>query len=428
MAIKVHDGPSGNAPSELLSVDLPRRSFLGLAGTVGGTAAVGGLLAACGSSSSGSGNSASDPFVLGEVHALTGPAATTFEHYYLPVSMALAKINASGGIGNAKVKTIVKDDQADPSQEPTVFRQLAQSNVHFVIGPNDSTTGLAAVPIATSAKMIQLNICVADQLNDPAKYPYSYLIGPTNTPLMQSMVDYCVQRGWKKIVLLHEDSAFGTDAVAPATARATQQGAKLISVQHPTSTTDMAPYVGQVQKINPDAVLLMQEVLATEVAMFNAFENIHYNPPKIGSEGTADNSVMTASPAAQMSTLLFAYWKNFSYAAGSSPTSIPAKSLDYVKQVQAKLGNFGGLTVAGLAYGIYDFPFMLQRAVKMAGSRDPDKVRHALDSMPAYDGVIGSIKFSSTNHSGLGASDFVICRAASASAAQSLGGYIVERA
>lgn len=99
-----------------------------------------------------------------------------------------------------------------------------------------------------------------------------------------------------------------------------------------------------------------------------------------------------------------------------------------MQEVKAKLGDFGGLTVAGLAYGIYDFPFMLQRAVKQAGSRDPDQVSHALESMPAYDGVIGNIKFSPTDHSGLGPTDFVICRAASASSPHSLGGYLVERA
>jgi branched-chain amino acid transport system substrate-binding protein len=326
------------------------------------------------------------------------------------------------------VQTKTYDDQAEAAQEPVVFRKLAQDKIHYAIGPISSTANLAAAPIATSSKILQLSVCIADQITDASKYPYAYVIGPTNSQAVQAMVNYAKTQNWKKIVLLHEDSAYGTDPIGPLQTAATAAGMTVTMIQHPAMTTNMAPYVGKVKDADPDVVIIFQEILATEVAMFTAFDNLNYNPPKMGTQGSGTKSVITSIPAAQVSTLLVTSWQNFSYPAGGSSASIPPNSLAYVNKVKDKLGDFGGLTIAGLAYGIYDFPFMLQAAIKQAGSQDPDKVRAVLDSMPAYEGVIGKIKFSSTNHNGLDASEFAICKAASASSANSVGGYILERA
>jgi branched-chain amino acid transport system substrate-binding protein len=411
-----------------ISDGMQRRSVLRLLGATGFGIAASGLLAACGD---GSGKGAasgggSGPFLLGEAHATTGAAAATYNNYFIPVNLAVAELNAAGGIAGNQIQEKLVDDQADPSKEPAVFRQLSQDKVQFAIGPNTSSTCLAAVPIATSMKIANLNVATSDLLNDVKKYPYSFLLGPTNTPAMSAIVDFCARNNWKKIALLHSDDTFGTQIVDPITARAATAGVQVVAdVKHPVQATDMTPYVQKCQDAKPDAVICVQAIVSVSTSMMNAFKNLNFNVPKIGTTSISSETLRKAVPADVYATTYSVYMKNFSYTA-SEP--VPQKSLDFVKTVTAKAGNFGGLTTAGLVYGTYDFVHLLKLAVEKAGSTDVEKVVAALEGMDPYQGVIGSIKFTAESHDGLQASELVICKAASGGSDQSQGGYLLERA
>ncbi|MDQ1735117.1 MAG: branched-chain amino acid transport system substrate-binding protein [Pseudonocardiales bacterium] len=426
---------NSNSPTEhrsLVSDGLSRRSFLNLMGVAGGATAFTGLLTACGSaegsgSSAGGSASGGGQFLLGEAHATTGPAASTYRNYFIPANIAVQELNASGGIGGSTIKELLKDDQADPSKEPGVFRQFAQEKVNFVIGPNTSTTCLAAVPLATASKIVNLNVSTSDKLNDVKSYPYTFLIGPTNTPAMNAIVDFAVKQGWKKIALLHSSDAFGQQSVAPIKARAAKAGAELvIEVEHPVDATEMTPYVSKVQAAKPDVVICIQAIVATSTSMFNAFKNLNFDVPKIGTTSISSEVLRKAVPASVYANTYSVYLKSFSYTA-SEPVS--QKNLDYVTKLTAQVGNFGGLTTAGLVYGPYDFIHMLKLAVDKAGGKDPVKVVQALEQLDPYDGVAGTIKFTPDSHNGLADDALVICKAASGGdATKSLSGFLLERA
>ncbi|WP_196073354.1 ABC transporter substrate-binding protein [Nakamurella alba] len=426
-----HDSMMSRSP---LSRGITRRSFVGSIGLV----AFGGLLTACGSdetpsggtttgggASSGSGGGGGN-IVIGEVHATTGPAASTYKNYFIPANIAVAELNAAGGIMGRQLTENLKDDGADPAKETQVFRQFAEEGVNFVIGPNTSTTCLAAVPLATQSKILNLNVSTSDKLNDVASYPYSFLIGPTNTPAMNAIVDFAVAQGWTKIALLHSNDTFGQQAVDPITARAKEKGAELVSVvEHAVDATEMTPFVSKIQEAAPDVVVCIQALVPTQTAMFNAFQNLGFDVPKIGTTSISSETLRVAVPAEAYANTYAVYLKSFSYTATEQ---VSQKNLDYLKLVTAQAGNFNGLTTAGLVYGPYDFLHMLKIAVEKAGSTDTEAVVKALEEMDPYDGVAGTIKFTAESHNGLTDDALVVCKAASGGdAAKSQGGFLLER-
>ena len=404
-----------------------RRSFVTRLGMAGGVLALGPLLQACGSEGGGAAGGASgDAFSLGTANARTGPLASTYAAYMQQADLAISEINADGGIDGGKIKVVRKDDQADPAKEPGVFRQFTQEKIPFVIGPNSSATCLAALPISTASKIVNLCVATADDLSNPQKYPYSFVIGPSMTPASVAMVDYSVSKGWNKIAVLYSDDAFGQGHHAAIKKHAAEAGAQLVAeVEHAFDSTNMQPFVAQVVKADPDVVIAINAAVATESSMLKGFKNLGYDGPIIGTTGISKELTRKAAPPEVYKNVHAIQLKAFSYTA-SEP--VGQRQLDFVKQVRASSENMGGLTSTGLVYGLYDFVHMLNAAVDKAGSRDPQKVTKALETLGPYDGVNGKIEFSPDSHDGIKPEELVVVKAASGDSPKSEGGYLLERA
>jgi branched-chain amino acid transport system substrate-binding protein len=105
-------------------------------------------LVSCGGEAGG-GAAASDEIVIGEYGSLTGPQATFGLSTKNGVDMAIAEVNAAGGVLGKQVRVIVEDDQGRPEEANTVVTKLITSdNVVAVIGEVASSNSIAAAPVA----------------------------------------------------------------------------------------------------------------------------------------------------------------------------------------------------------------------------------------------------------------------------------------
>ena len=92
-------------------------------------------------------HNAADEIVVGEFASLTGGTATFGRSSDAGVQLAVAEINAAGGLLGKKLRVVVEDDQSKPEEARTaVLKLLKQDEVVAVLGEVASSRSLAAAP------------------------------------------------------------------------------------------------------------------------------------------------------------------------------------------------------------------------------------------------------------------------------------------
>jgi branched-chain amino acid transport system substrate-binding protein len=94
---------------------------------------------------------------IATVGPLTGPRAWSGEQFRRGAEMAVADINANGGVLGQRVALIVGDDAQDPSQAVAVAEKLVGDGIVFVAGHRSSDASIAAAPVYADAGVIQIS-------------------------------------------------------------------------------------------------------------------------------------------------------------------------------------------------------------------------------------------------------------------------------
>ncbi|MCL6595978.1 MAG: ABC transporter substrate-binding protein [Firmicutes bacterium] len=127
----------------------------GAKGIAASAAALGVFLAATAGAGAAAGKT---PYVVGFINHLTGPAAVYGQSMMKGTELAVAQINARGGIDGHPLKVIYKDDQLNPSLAVSAFNTLVGvDHVPVVMGSGSSTVTLALVPLATRTHTVLIS-------------------------------------------------------------------------------------------------------------------------------------------------------------------------------------------------------------------------------------------------------------------------------
>src|SRR5947199_704017 len=71
---------------------------------------------------------AQDVYKIGMAAGLTGYAATVDRAWRDGVEVAIAALNAKGGIAGRKVELVVEDNKSEPQEAVTVYRKMISSD------------------------------------------------------------------------------------------------------------------------------------------------------------------------------------------------------------------------------------------------------------------------------------------------------------
>jgi branched-chain amino acid transport system substrate-binding protein len=164
----------------------------------------------------------------------------------------------NGMLGGAKVNLILEDSQAKPDLAVTKARQLVlDDHVDMFIGGVLATEGYALAPVSTEEKTLYVSsVAAADDLTQRqlGKYPYfirtSWASSQPNHPLGQWACD----QGYKKVVTIAADYAFGYESVGGFQQTFEDCGGKVIQkIWPPLGNKDFGPYIPTI-KSDADAI------------------------------------------------------------------------------------------------------------------------------------------------------------------------------
>jgi branched-chain amino acid transport system substrate-binding protein len=202
-----------------------------------------------------------DELRIGFIAPMTGIFAQVGKDMVNGFQMYLDDHKGKNAFGGATVKFIVEDDQAKPDIGVTKAKKLVlQNKVNMFIGGVLASTGYALAPVSTELKTIYIaSIPAADDLTQRqlSKYPYFIRTGWSSSQTTHPMGQWACDQGYKKIVAIAADYAFGYEQVGGFQQTFEDCGGKIIQkIWPPLGTKDFGPYIPTI-KSDADAVFSM---------------------------------------------------------------------------------------------------------------------------------------------------------------------------
>ncbi len=160
--------------------------------------------------------------------------------------------------GGAKVQFIVEDEQGKPDTAVTKAKKLIlQDKIHILVGGLLATTGYALAPVSTAEKTVYVvPIAAADDLTqrDLAKYPYLVRTGWSSSQPSHPFGQWACEQGYKKIVTIGADYAFGHEVVGGFQRAFEACGGQIIQkIWPPLGAQDFGPFIPTIKQ-DADAI------------------------------------------------------------------------------------------------------------------------------------------------------------------------------
>ena len=163
-----------------------------------------------------------------------------------------------GKLGGMDVKLIVEDSQGKSDAAVTKAKKLVlQDKVHMFIGGLLASTGYALAPVSNSEKTLYISpVPAADDLTqrELSKYPLFFRTGWTSSQPTHAIGQWACDQGYKKVVSIAADYAFGYEQQGGFQKAFEDCGGKVIQkIWPPIGTKDFGPYIPTI-KADADAI------------------------------------------------------------------------------------------------------------------------------------------------------------------------------
>ena len=298
------------------------------------------------------------------------------------VRLAVRQLNAHGGLWNGrKVAIFAANDKAEAARGKTVARQVIGKGIHFVIGPYNSSVGLANLSLYRGHRVLPLWMTSEDKTGG-----LGATVQPMNSQIAPIEARYAEQLHVKRVAMLVDDTANGAFTMGMAIrlrADLAHDGVSVswTSVEETTAqglpSTYYADEVSKALATHPD-LLYVSTYFPEGVRIAQALPEADATPPCLMGLANVDDAFVAKTTLSQAQRCVFS--------GVPAATEMPsAKS--YVGRYRAafakKPGVWGSFT--------YDSARILFRAINRAKSSDFAQVERALRLTKGFQGATGTV-------------------------------------
>jgi branched-chain amino acid transport system substrate-binding protein len=193
---------------------------------------------------------------IGLIAPVTGPFAQVGADMTNGFKMYLDEVNSN--FAGAKVNLIIEDSQGKPDTAVTKAKKLIlEDHVQMIVGGVLAPEGYALAPVSTAEKTVYIaSVPAADDLTQRqlGNYPYFIRTSWTSSQPHHPLGQWACDQGYKKIITVGADYAFGYEAVGGFQKAFEDCGGKIIQkIWPPLGTKDFGPYIPTF-KADADAV------------------------------------------------------------------------------------------------------------------------------------------------------------------------------
>ncbi len=233
--------------------------------------------------------------LIGQVAALTGPAAELGLRLRAGMQAYFSAINAQGGVNGRRIKLVSRDDGYEPDRTVVAAKALiATDRVFALAGSVGTPTGLALLPILDEAKVPIVGMFTGAQgLREPLNRNVFHVRATYNDETELIVAHLHDTLGLKKIAVFYQDDAYGKTGLAGVERALSKRQLKPVSlgtVERNTVTIDKA--LQAILPAAPDAIVQISAYKAS-AAFVKAARDKRYpgqfaNVSFVGSKALAD--------------------------------------------------------------------------------------------------------------------------------------------
>jgi branched-chain amino acid transport system substrate-binding protein len=198
---------------------------------------------------------AQDSVKIGLILPMTGQQASTGKQIDAAVKLYTQQHGAT--VAGKKIEVLLKDDGAVPDNTKRLAQELiVNDKVSVIAGFGVTPAALAAAPLATQAKVVELVMAAGTSIITE-RSPY---IARTSFTLAQStvpMAEWAAKNGIKKVVTMVSDYAPGADAQSSFKQAFTSHGGQVVEeIKFPLANPDFSPFLQRAGDAKPDAIFV----------------------------------------------------------------------------------------------------------------------------------------------------------------------------
>ncbi len=343
--------------------------------------------------------SAEETIKIGFPMPLSGPTAV----YGVPITkgaeMAIADINAKGGVLGRKLELLSRDSKANADEAVRLAREMIiKNNVEFLSGTLTSAEAPAVSTIAKENKVVFVAPTAKTMLLTAPQNLHPYVFRVASNTLIEGRTGAALMAKWqdvKKVATIAPDYAYGRDAVAAFVEymKKLRPDIEIVDQEWPRlGEPDFTAFITAQMGKKPDAVFcdvfggdfVTFAKQATPLGYFKAIQNRLVDGGEVGTVDEAE---------ALGADYPYGIWSD-AYDPVVWGEGEPPEHKAYVEQLKKALKSEYG---SGWAIMGYMSIAAIAEGVKKAGSTDSDKVAQALAGL-TFDTPVGKRTFNAKTH------------------------------
>ncbi|MYN30209.1 ABC transporter substrate-binding protein [Duganella levis] len=347
---------------------------------------------------------AAEPIKIGVAGPFTGGSAPMGVSMRDGVKLAVADINAKGGVLGRQIQLIERDDEAKPERGVQIAQELInKEKVVATVGYINTGVALASQRFYQDAKIPVMNNVATGSIitKQFADQPDNYIFRNSANDQIQSQMiikEAVDNRKFKKVAILADSTNYGQLGREDLEKVLAGRNMKAVAVEkYNIKDVDMTAQLLKAKQAGADVVLTYG--IGPELAQIaNGMEKLNWKVPLIGSwtlsmANFIDNAGKNGNGTRMPQTFI------------QDPNTPKRKAFidAYIKAYNPPQGRMPSPVSAAQGY---DSIYLLAAAIKQAGSTDGPKVKAALESLSEkVDGVVTTYDkpYSKDNHEAINA-------------------------
>ncbi|MDQ7745120.1 ABC transporter substrate-binding protein [Hydrogenophaga pseudoflava] len=281
----------------------------------------------------------SGAIVLGQSAPLTGPSAQLGLQFNLGAQLYFDQVNAAGGVNGRRIELRRLDDGYEPERCVANTKQFIADGVFALFGYVGTASSLAALPLATEAKMpFFAPFTGAQALREPFNR-YAIHVRASYFDETAAIVKQVTSIGIKRVAVFYQNDAYGKaglEGVQRALKALGMEPAAVGTVER--NSTEVAQALKDVLAVKPEAIVQIgaYKACATfiRLARQQGYAGNFYNVSFVGTQALLDELGAVAKGVAVSQVMPFPY---------SPATPLSGEYLAALKDQRGVSPNYSGI-------------------------------------------------------------------------------------
>lgn len=335
----------------------------------------------------------SNPIYIGVLDAFTGDRASNGEYSKEGADLAMAHINAAGGVMGRAIEIVYEDDQGNETAATNAFQKITSENDLAAICLNKYSSVVLAMEQFVADEGIPSICCGSSVRLEATETPNLFSTRKSDSGSGVTIANYCQELGMTRVAILHAPDALGTGMTPVIEAEFKNLGIETVSIQQfSADEKNFAPYIAKIIGSNCDGIIAIAQQQEAALIMV-AIQEAGLEVPCIG------NSAFAQQVAVENSNGACDGWYSVS---AFSPTAQEEPTKSWIAEYEQAYGRKPDMTSACM----YDAVMLFCQAMEATQSTEWDDINEYLRTLEDVQGIASTYSYNGTSM--LSTSEFIV--------------------